>query len=31
MDRKQQTKHIASHAVIRNALMIAGVTFAFST
>lgn len=31
MDRKQQTKQIASHAVIRNALMIAGVTFAFST
>lgn len=31
MDRKQQTKHIASYAVIRNALMIAGVTFAFST
>ena len=31
MDRKQQTKQIASHAVIKNALMIAGVTFAFST
>ena len=31
MDRKQQTKQIAIHAVIKNALMIAGVTFAFST
>ena len=31
MDRKQQTKQIASHTVIKNALMIAGVTFAFST
>ena len=31
MDRKQQMKQIASHTVIRNALMIAGVTFAFST
>ena len=31
MDRKQQTKKIASHTVIKNALMIAGVTFAFST
>ena len=31
MDRKQQTKQIASHTVIKNALLIAGVTFAFST
>ncbi|VXA82239.1 hypothetical protein; putative signal peptide [Acinetobacter sp. 8I-beige] len=31
MDRKQQMKQIVSHAVIRNALMIAGTTFAFST
>ena len=31
MDRKQQTKQIASHAVIRNALMIAGVIFACNT
>ena len=31
MDRKQQTKQIARYAVIKNALMIAGVTFAFST
>ncbi|MEQ1110607.1 YceI family protein [Acinetobacter johnsonii] len=31
MDRKQQTKHIARYAVIKNALLIAGVTFAFST
>lgn len=31
MDRKQQTKQIARYAVIKNALLIAGVTFAFST
>ena len=31
MDRKQQTKQIARYAVIKNVLMIAGVTFAFST
>ena len=31
MDRKQQMKQIARYAVIKNALMIAGVTFAFST
>ncbi len=31
MDRKQQTKQIASHTVSKNALLIAGVTFAFST
>ena len=31
MDRKQQTKQIASHTVIKNALLIAGVTFAFNT
>lgn len=31
MDRKQQTKQIARYATIKNALMIAGVTFAFST
>lgn len=31
MDRKQQTNQIASHVVIKNALLIVGVTFAFST
>jgi len=31
MDRKQQMKQIARYAVIKNALLIAGVTFAFST
>ena len=31
MDRRQQTKQIARYAVIKNALLIAGVTFAFST
>lgn len=31
MDRKQQTIQIARYAVIKNVLMIAGVTFAFST
>lgn len=31
MDRKQQTKQIARYTVIKNALMIAGVTFAFGT
>ena len=31
MDREQQTKQIARYTVIKNALMIAGVTFAFST
>ena len=31
MDREQQTKQIARYTVIKNALLIAGITFTFST